>query len=185
MFAVNCCAVDAAIVTELGVIEMAETVTLALAAIDVSAELVAVTVCAPIDAGTLYVPVEEIVPAEEFPPTTPSTDQVTAVFENPCTVAVNCSVPEGPTKTEDGVTVVDPTATVACAVTLGTEATAAVTVCAPAAIGAVYNPEAVILPTVEYPPPTPSTDQFTELLAAFCTVALNCVVPPSARLTEV
>ena len=36
-----------------------------------------------------------MVPTELLPPLTPSTLQVTAVLEMPCTVAVNCCVPAG------------------------------------------------------------------------------------------
>jgi hypothetical protein len=38
----------------------------------------------------------------EFPPLTPSTDQVTAVFEVPETVSLNCCVPPGATVAEVG-----------------------------------------------------------------------------------
>ena len=38
-------------------------------------------------------PLAEIVPTVEFPPVTLFTSQVTAVFDVPVTVAVNCCVP--------------------------------------------------------------------------------------------
>jgi len=73
------------------------TVTVALALAVVSATLVAVTVtvfgfgkvC-----GATYIPAELIVPAVEFPPATPFTDQVTEVLLVPVTDAVNgCPAP--------------------------------------------------------------------------------------------
>lgn len=44
------------------------------------------------DCGAVYRPEEEIVPAMEFPPTTPLTLQFTALELVPVTVAVNCCV---------------------------------------------------------------------------------------------
>ena len=41
-------------------------------------------------AGAVYWPVELIIPNEVLPPAVPFTDQVTAVFDVPETVAVNC-----------------------------------------------------------------------------------------------
>src|SRR5690242_8776164 len=75
----------------------APTVTVDVANAVLSAELVALTVT--VDglggvAGAVYKPLEEMVPAVEFPPTTPFTAQITAVFEVLVTVAVNCCVPE-------------------------------------------------------------------------------------------
>ena len=67
-------------------------VTAAFADLVVSATLVAVTVTTG-DPGTVfgavYRPVAEIVPTVLFPPKVPFTDQVTAVFALPVTVAVN------------------------------------------------------------------------------------------------
>jgi hypothetical protein len=40
----------------------------------------------------VYKPAALIVPEEEFPPATPSTDQVTAVFVLFATEALNCAV---------------------------------------------------------------------------------------------
>jgi hypothetical protein len=42
------------------------------------------------DCGAVYSPEEEIVPALEFPPTTPLTLQFTVLELAPVTVAVNC-----------------------------------------------------------------------------------------------
>src|ERR1700722_20146059 len=41
-------------------------------------------------AGGVYCPLEVIVPTDALPPATPFTDQLTAVFEVPVTVAANC-----------------------------------------------------------------------------------------------
>ena len=41
-------------------------------------------------AGAVYWPVVLIVPSVALPPATPFTDHVTAVFDVPLTVAVNC-----------------------------------------------------------------------------------------------
>jgi hypothetical protein len=68
------------------------TVTAADADFVLSAKLVAVTVCEPALAGAVYKPVDDTDPAVEFPPFTPSTDQITEVFELFVTVAVNCCV---------------------------------------------------------------------------------------------
>lgn len=43
-----------------------------------------------------------MVPVVAFPPLTPSTDQVTVVFEVPETVSLNCFVPPGATEAELG-----------------------------------------------------------------------------------
>ncbi|HUN62143.1 MAG TPA: hypothetical protein VMU53_09140 [Candidatus Sulfotelmatobacter sp.] len=45
--------------------------------------------------------------------------------------------------------------------------------------GAVYRPDAVIVPLLEFPEVTPSTCQITPLFAAFETVAVNCCVLPN------
>jgi len=69
-------------------------VTFALADLVLSAALIAVTVTVAGDGsllGARYVP-PLIVPTVELPPETPFTLQVTAVFEEFVTVAVNCLV---------------------------------------------------------------------------------------------
>jgi hypothetical protein len=43
--------------------------------------------------------------------------------------------------------------------------------------GAVYSPLVEIVPTVEFPPVTPFTDQVTPVLVVFVTVAVNCWAP--------
>jgi hypothetical protein len=77
------------------------TVTAELALFVVSATLVAVTVCAPATSGALYKPVASINPLAALPPTTESTDHVTALFVVPVTLAVNCIVAPTATLTED------------------------------------------------------------------------------------
>jgi hypothetical protein len=44
--------------------------------------------------------------------------------------------------------------------------------------GAVYNPPAVIVPSVEFPPATPSTAQATVVSGVPVTLAVICCVPP-------
>src|SRR2546430_12908415 len=51
--------------------------------------------------------------------------------------------------------------------------------------GAVYRPELEIVPTVALPPVTPFTCQVTAVLLVFCTVAVNCWVPPAATVADV
>ena len=48
-----------------------------------------------------------MVPAEELPPGTPFTVQLTDVLAAPVTVAVNCSVPPTATVADGGVTVIE------------------------------------------------------------------------------
>jgi hypothetical protein len=50
---------------------------------------------APVVGGAVYKPPDVIVPVVALPPATPSTDQVTALFFNPCIVVWNCSVADG------------------------------------------------------------------------------------------
>ena len=60
-----------------------------------SAELVAATVTEPDGTaeGAVYNPEDETVPTVELPPLMPFTVHVTAVLDEPVTVAVNCCVP--------------------------------------------------------------------------------------------
>ena len=51
--------------------------------------------------------------------------------------------------------------------------------------GAVYKPDGVIVPLLEFPEVTPSTCQITPLFAAFETLAVNCCVLPSCAETVV
>src|SRR5947207_5347336 len=50
--------------------------------------------------------------------------------------------------------------------------------------GAVYRPELDIVPTVALPPITPLTCQVTAVLLVFCTVAVNCCVPPTPTVAD-
>jgi len=61
----------------------------------------------------------------------------------------------------------------------------AVTVTVAGLAGAVYRPELEIVPTVALPPVTPFTCQVTAVLLVFCTVAVNCWVPPAATVADV
>jgi hypothetical protein len=83
-----------------------------------------------------------------------------------------------------GVTEISPTATVALAVAEVSATLAAATVWLPVCAGAVYRPVAMIVPVVEFPPATPSTDQVTAGFVLFATVAVNCVVAPTTTFAE-
>src|SRR6266853_794790 len=50
--------------------------------------------------------------------------------------------------------------------------------------GAVYRPALDIVPTVALPPVTPLTCQVTTVLPVFCTVAVNCCVPPAPTVAD-
>jgi hypothetical protein len=50
--------------------------------------------------------------------------------------------------------------------------------------GAVYKPEEETIPTVEFPPRTPFTIQFTAVLFVADTEAVNCCDCPTWRLEE-
>src|SRR5256885_3430194 len=50
--------------------------------------------------------------------------------------------------------------------------------------GAVYRPKLDIVPTVALPPVTPLTCQVTAVLLVFCTVAVNCCVPPAPTVAD-
>jgi hypothetical protein len=103
------------------------------------------------------------------------------------TVAVNVWVPPavrlavvGETVTEIGFNVTDAVADfvlsaedVACTVTVVEATTTA---------GAVYNPDALMLPQAA-PPAVQLTDQLTAVLLVALTVALNCCVAPPVRDT--
>ena len=163
----------------------------------VSAALVAATVTVLESAldGAVYRPEVEIVPTVLFPPVKPFTDQVTAVFVVPLTVAENCWVwPTsrdalvGDIPTEMGEAIV----TVASADAVETAALTAATVTAdgsdfgpPIFLGAVYNPEEETVPTVEFPPPMPLTIQLTAVFDAPVTDPLNCWLLPGCTVAEV
>jgi len=77
---------------------------------------------------------------------------------------VNCTVPAGATTADVGEIEKLSTVSVALASAEVSATLVAVTVWFPAADGAVYMPDAVIVPTAELPPLTWSTDQVTEEL---------------------
>jgi hypothetical protein len=141
-------------------------------------------------AGAVYSPLEEIVPTVEFPPMILFTSQVTAVFDVPVTVAVNCCVPPTTTVADEGetltATVVDETiVTWAEPDFVGSACDTAVTVTVlgfGTFAGAVYSPLEEIVPTVEFPPVTLFTSQVTAVFDVPVTVAVNCCVPFAATV---
>lgn len=154
-------------------------------------------------AGAVYRPAEEIVPNVEFPPRTPFTSQLKvvlvvplvelAVLTAPETVALNCCVWPvckvalvGKIETDIDVPGADVTTTVALSEGAFGLTLCAVTVTAPegGAAGAVYKPEAVIVPTAGLPPKIPFTSQFTASFFEPDTVAENCCDWPTCRLLE-
>src|SRR6266480_2777062 len=193
--AVNCCVPPAPTVADTGEIVTRTTaagvmVTCAEADFVGSAWDTAVTVTVAgfgTTAGAVYRPELDIVPTVALPPVTPLTCQVTAVLLVFCTVAVNCCVPPAPTVAATGEIVTRTTAVgvmVTCAEAdfVGSAWDTAVTVTMAGfgtTVGAVYRPEFDIVPTVALPPVTPLTCQVTAVLLVFCTVAVNCCVPPA------
>lgn len=99
-------------------------------------------------------------------------------------VALNCWVPAGARRAVAGESEMSPTATVAFALLVASAALVAVTVCVPAADGAVYKPAALIVPVVELPPLALSTAHVTAVLLEPETVAVNCVVSLTPTFTE-
>jgi hypothetical protein len=77
------------------------------------------------------------------------------------------------------------TLTVALAVFVESTLLVVVTVCVPVVAGAVYSPLVLIVPDVELPPETPSTDHCTLMLVVPETVAANCLVPFTVTVAEV
>jgi len=137
-------------------------------------------------AGAVYMPVEVIVPTVELPPTVPFTIQPTAVLLVPETEALNCF--DCPTCTLALVGEID-TDTLSGGSTETTalaDADVCTTLCAVmvmvpdgAVIGAVYEPDEEIIPVAEFPPTVPLTSQFTLVLVAPDTEALNCCDCPT------
>src|SRR5437016_515013 len=124
-----------------------------------------------------------MVPTVLSPPATPSTDQFTEVL------AVNCCARPFVIKATLG-DIVTPlggavTVTAALPLFVVSATLVAFTVCEPAAVGAVYRPDALTVPAVEFPPSTPSTDHVTAVFELFVTVAVNCCVPPVATVALV
>jgi len=173
------------------------TSTLAVAARDGSATLVAVMLTAAGFGGGLgarYIaesaPEPVMVPACEFPPGTPFTLHTTFVFEWPwlATVAVKSSDPPGVTVADAGAIVTTKSlaiVTAAVALAAGSPRLIAVTcICAGEGniAGAVYRPAAVIVPAAAVPPLAPLTLQLTAGLELPITVAENCWVAPRITL---
>jgi hypothetical protein len=100
-------------------------------------------------------------------------------------VAVNCWVAPANTNAVPGETeAVLVTVMAEVALLLLSATLVAITVWLPAWAGAVYNPAAAIVPTLEFPPVTESTDHVTAVFEVPCTVAVNCACPPTGRLTD-
>lgn len=162
-------------------------VTVALAALLVSAAEVAVTVTAAgfgTVPGALYRPVELTTPhaAPEHP--LPVTLQVTAVFEFPVTFALNCSCSPATTCAVVGEIVTATggmmvTVAVAEEVASATDVTFTVTCGGLGTLeGAVYSPVEVIFPHALPLHPLPLTLQVTLVLAVPVTVATKCACAP-------
>jgi hypothetical protein len=157
------------------------TVTLAEPLTVASAELVAVTVYAPTAEGAVYKPLELMTPVVLLPPATPSTDHVTAVLVDPCTVAVNCCVPDGGMTAEDGDTFTLMPLTVSVAVPL-TPLIEAVIVVEPSDTDVARPLDATVATAV-----VPDV-QVTVVLtlpvepSLYVAVAVNCCVPPAEML---
>ena len=111
-------------------------------------------------------------PVLAAPPTTSSTDQVTEVAVEPLITARKPCVAPTITLAVEG-SIVRWAVTLTCALPLAVLSAwlVAVTVCVPAADGAVYTPFAVIVPACALPPATPSTDQVTPVVLELFTVA--------------
>jgi hypothetical protein len=164
-------------------------VTVALADCVETEALCAVTVTGLVGAtdGALYKPVEEMVPTDKFPATMPSTSQFTAVLVVPEIVAVNCC--EWPTCTlalpgeivTDGSVGAGRIVTAALADCVEAMALCAVTTTGlvGTVAGALYKPIEEIVPTKEFPPAIPPTNQFTAVLVVPETVAVNCCERPT------
>src|SRR5712692_1488098 len=136
-------------------------------------------------------PVAEIMPTEVLPPGMPFTDQVTEVLVEPVTRAFKVTTPPVCTVVAEGDRL---TWIVAgdCEITTSAEpdfvgscwlVAAIVTVLGTGtAPGEVYSPEPPIVPTVEFPPTMPLTDQVTpELVALESTAANFCVDPMNSE----
>jgi len=166
-------------------------VTGAIATLLESAELTAAMFTVAGDgavAGAVYRPELEIVPTVELPPVTAFTSQVTAVFDEPVTEAVNCCVcpvwieaDAGEMETE---TAAEPAVKLSSANDTFVESALLV---APmftdagnvTAGGAVYSPELEMVPMTALPPGTPFTDHVTAVFVVPVSDAVNCFVCPA------
>ena len=142
------------------------TVALAEADLVLSATLVAVIVYVSAVFGAVYSPALVIVP--------PVADQVTAVFDVPLTVAVNCCVAPVASVATVGLMLTVTggggavTVTVAEADLVVSASLVTLTVNVPAVLGAVYRPAVVIVP--------PVVDHVTAVSDVPVTLAVNCCV---------
>ena len=135
------------------------------------------------------------VPTVELPPTTLSTDHVTAVLVAPWIEAVNCCVPVLSKWIDPAVEPGMLTDSVILMVTLAEAdlvlsawlVAVMMTVCGLGTkAGAVYRPDADIVPTVELPPVTTGialapTPHVTAVFVVLVTVALNWYVCPTVN----
>jgi hypothetical protein len=122
----------------------------------------------------------------EFPPEIPATAQVTAVFEFPTTVAVNCSVfpasksaVAGDTDIVTPEVIMIPTLDVSLVLALETAVTVTWEGLGTVA-GGLYKPLLLMVPTVEFPPLWPLTCHVNDMSEYPETSAVNCRVLPSA-----
>src|SRR5665213_3018 len=144
---------------------------------------VAAAVYSPVDRLMVPVPVSvQVTPVHSGSPEFGLAElhvAVTALKGTPVTLSENDSVSPVPIENDDGLTVtVTPEVSVTVAdavmVVFGTVATTVMVVFGGIAAGAVYKPVVSIVPTVEFPPPTPLTVHVT-LLVEPVTAAVNCV----------
>ena len=145
----------------------------ALAVFVGSAALVTVTVSVSTACGAVNKPVVAIVPVPCV------TAQLTAVFEEPETIAENCSVHLSGIDMEFGEMLTDTvgaevTLTVATADLVGSAALTAETLYVPGELGAVYIPAALMVP--------PDAAHVTAVLLVPETIAVNCCCEFATRL---
>jgi hypothetical protein len=138
--------------------------------------------------GATYNPVEEIAP-HAVPPWAQAICQVTAVFDVPVTVAANCTLANVRIEGRLGEIITSgPIVAVAFPVSAGLAAEIAV-MATPAGLGivtgAVYAPNAVIVPTVEFPPATLFTSQDTLVFVLPVTVAWKVCGVPAGTIAAV
>ena len=74
------------------------------------------------------------------------------------------------------------TVTLALALAVASATLVAVTTCLPVALGAVYKPEMLMVPSLAIPPPRLSTDHVTAVLVVPVTEAENCSVVPAGMV---
>jgi hypothetical protein len=137
--------------------------------------------------GATYNPVAEIAP-HAVPPRAQAICQVTAVFEVPVTMAVNCTFANVKIEGKLGeITTSGPIVALALPVSAGLAAAIAVMV-TPAGLGivagAVYEPTEEIVPLVEFPPATPFTCQVTLVFTLPTTDAWKVCDAPADTIAD-